>query len=331
MSSDPVAPPQSEKPVPQRIFRLPREIGILGALAFMVLVLAVFIPQFRDLQNIVNITRNFSFVGIVAMGMTLVILTGGIDLSVGSVWGMTAVIVAFLLTHGWPVPLAILASLLAAAGIGLMNGLCITRLKMSPFVPTLATLSIARSFALIVTHGRPISIFGDEYQSFLWLGGGDIFGIPNPFIIFCVTAIFFWILLSRTVWGRYVYAVGGNERTARLTGLHVDRLKIIVYILSAVVAGVAGLVQYSYLSSVTADLGTGEELAVIAATVIGGANLAGGEGTVLGTVIGAIILEVLRNGLLLFGIDPYWQGVFVGAVIILAVSIDYFRKLFRRE
>ena len=330
MSPDAVAPPQPEKAVPQRTFRLPREIGILGALGLMVLVLAVFIPQFRDLQNIINITRNFSFVGIVAMGMTLVILTGGIDLSVGSVWGMTAVIVAFLLTHGWAVPLAILVSLLAAAGIGLMNGLCITRLKMSPFVPTLATLSIARSFALIVTHGRPISIYGDEYQTFLWLGGGDIFGIPNPFIIFCVTAIFFWILLSRTVWGRYVYAVGGNERTARLTGLHVDRLKIIVYVMSAVVAGIAGLVQYSYLSSVTADLGTGEELAVIAATVIGGANLAGGEGTILGTVIGAIILEVLRNGLLLFGIDPYWQG-FVGAVIILAVSIDYFRKLWRRE
>jgi ribose transport system permease protein len=331
MSSETVAPPPPEKAVPQRIFRLPREIGILGALGLMLLVLAVFIPQFRDLQNITNITRNFSFVGIVAMGMTLVILTGGIDLSVGSVWGMTAVVVAFLLTHGWPVPLAILVSLLAAGGIGLMNGLCITRLKMSPFVPTLATLSIARSFALIVTHGRPISIFGEEYQSFLWLGGGDILGVPNPFIIFCLIAAFFWILLSRTVWGRYVYAVGGNEKTARLTGLRVDRLKIIVYILSALVAGVAGIVQYSYLSSVTADLGTGQELAVIAATVIGGANLAGGEGTVLGTVIGAIILEVLRNGLLLFGIDPYWQGVFVGAVIILAVSIDYFRKLFRSE
>jgi ribose transport system permease protein len=331
MSPDAVAPPQPEKAVPQRVFRLPREIGILGALGLMLLVLAVFIPQFRDLQNITNITRNFSFVGIVAMGMTLVILTGGIDLSVGSVWGMTAVIVAFLLTHGWPVPLAILVSLLAAGGIGLLNGLCITRLKMSPFVPTLATLSIARSFALIVTHGRPISIFGEEYQSFLWLGGGDILGIPNPFIIFCVIAAFFWILLSRTVWGRYVYAVGGNEKTARLTGLRVDRLKIIVYILSALVAGIAGIVQYSYLSSVTADLGIGQELAVIAATVIGGANLAGGEGTILGTVIGAIILEVLRNGLLLFGIDPYWQGVFVGAVIILAVSIDYFRKLFRHD
>jgi ribose transport system permease protein len=331
MSPEAVAPPHPEKAVPQRTFRLPREIGILGALGLMLLVLAVFVPQFRDIQNITNITRNFSFVGIVAMGMTLVILTGGIDLSVGSVWGMTAVIVAFLLTHGWPVPLAILISLLAASGIGIINGLCITRLKMSPFVPTLATLSIARSFALIITHGRPISIFGDEYQSFLWIGGGDIFGIPNPFIIFCVTAVFFWILLSRTVWGRYVYAVGGNERTARLTGLRVDRLKIIVYILAALVAGIAGLVQYSYLSSVTADLGTGEELAVIAATVIGGANLAGGEGTIPGTVIGAIILEVLRNGLLLFGIDPYWQGVFVGAVIILAVSIDYFRKLLRHD
>jgi ribose transport system permease protein len=331
MNPEAAAPPDTEKAPRRRTFRLPREIGILGALVLMLLVLTVCIPQFRDIQNITNITRNFSFVGIVAMGMTCVILTGGIDLSVGSVWGMTAVIVAYLLTHGVPVPLAILISLLAACGIGLLNGLCITRLHMSPFVPTLATLAIARSFALIITHGRPISIFGEEYQSFLWIGGGDIFGVPNPFIIFCIVSLFFWILLSRTVWGRYVYAVGGNERTARLTGLRVDRLKIIVYILSALVAGIAGLTQYSYLSSVTADLGTGEELAVIAATVIGGANLAGGEGTVLGTVIGAIILEVLRNGLLLFGIDPYWQGVFVGAVIILAVSIDYFRKLLRQD
>jgi ribose transport system permease protein len=331
MNSEAATPPIPQTPVPSRKFALPRETGILGALVLMLVVVAVFIPQFRDVQNLTNITRNFSFVGIVAMGMTLVILTGGIDLSVGSVWGMTAVIVAFLLTHGWPIPAAIFLSLLAACGIGLLNGLCITRLKMSPFVPTLATLAIARSLALIITHGRPISIFGDEYQKFLSIGGGDILGIPNPTIIFCVVAIFFWILLSRTVWGRYVYAVGGNERAARLTGLRVDRLKIIVYILSALVAGIAGLVQFSYLSSVTADLGTGQELAVIAATVIGGANLAGGEGTILGTVIGAIILEVLRNGLLLFGIDPYWQGVFVGAVIIIAVSIDYFRKLLHHD
>ncbi len=331
MNDESVAPPQAHPKVRQRLFKLPREIGILGALLLMILVLAIQIPQFREIQNLTNITRNFSFVGIVAMGMTAVILTGGIDLSVGSTWGMTAVIVAALLTAGWPVPLAILTGLVGAAGIGLINGLCITRLNMSPFVPTLATLSIARSLALIITRGRPISIFGDEYQFFLWIGGGDILGVPNPFIIFLLIAGLFWVLLSRTVWGRYVYAVGGNERAARLTGLRVDRLKIIVYILSAMVAGIAGIIQVSYLSSVTADLGTGNELAVIAATVIGGANLAGGEGTIIGTVIGAMMLEVLRNGLLLFGIDPYWQGVFVGAVIILAVSVDYFRKLLRRE
>src|SRR5258707_13722403 len=166
---------------------------------------------------------------------------------------------------------------------------------MSPFVPTLATLAIARSFALIVTHGRPISIFGDEYQSFLWIGGGDIFGIPNPFIIFCIVSVFFWILLSRTVWGRYVYAVGCNDRTARLTGLRVDRLKIIVYILSALVAGIAGITQYSYLSSVTADLGTGEELAVIAQTVIGGANSAGGDSNLLRAGIRRDIFEGLSE------------------------------------
>src|SRR5258708_10555140 len=195
-----------------------------------------------------NITRYFSFVGIVDMGMTCVILTGGIDLSVGSVWGMTAVVVAYLLTHGFPVALAILISLLAAAGIGLLNGLCITQLKMSPFVPTLATLAIARSFALIVTHGRPISIFGDEYQSFLWIGGGDIFGIPNPFIIFCIVSVFFWILLSRPVWCRYSYPVCGNGRTARLTGLRFVRVTMIVYIFSPLVPATAVITQSTSLS-----------------------------------------------------------------------------------
>lgn len=333
MNPEPAAPPPviERRPIRSSKLKLPREIGILGALALMLLVLAVFIPQFRAIGNLTNITRNFSFVGIVALGMTMVILTGGIDLSVGSIWGVSAVVTASLLTGGWPLIAAIVTGLIVAAAVGLLNGLCITRLHMSPFVPTLATLSIARSLALIITRGRPISIYGQQQEAFLWIGGGDILGVPNPFILFVIMAVIFWILLSRTVWGRHVYAVGGNERTARLTGLNVDRLKVVVYVLSAICAGIAGVVQVSYLSSATADLGTGEELAVIAATVIGGTNLAGGEGTILGTVVGAIILEVLRNGLLLFGVDPYWQGVFVGAVIILAVSVDYFRKLWRSE
>lgn len=308
-----------------------RELGVFIALLVMVVVLAIGVPQFHDPSNLVNITRNFSFVGIVSLGMTLVIITGGIDLSVGSVWGVTAVIVATLLSRGWPLPTAIIAGLLCAAVVGLFNGLCITKLMMSPFVPTLASLSIARSLALIITRGRPISDFGPSTEAFLKIGGGDLFGIPNPVIIFVVMGLIFWALLSGTVWGRHVYAVGGNERAARLTGLNVNRLKLTVYILSSVCAGIAGIVQASYLSSVTANLATGQELFVIAAAVIGGTNLAGGEGSIPGVVIGAIILEVLRNGLLLFGIDPYWQGVFVGAVIVLAVSIDYLRKRFGRE
>lgn len=302
-----------------------REFGSLAALIIMIVIIAAFIPQFRQIENVINVTRNFSFVGIVAMGMTLVILTGGIDLSVGSVWAMTAVLAAFLMSIGWPMVAAIAVALLAAAGVGLFNGLCITRLNMSPFVPTLASLAIARSLALVITRGRPISSFGPQQDAFLWIGGGSVFGVPNPVILFVIVAVIAWIVLSRTVWGRRVYAVGGNEKAARLTGLNVSRLKVTVYMISSLCAGLAGIVQASYLSSVTASLATGQELSVIAATVIGGVNLAGGEGTVFGVVIGTVMLEILRNGLLLFGIDPYWQGVFVGAIIIIAVSIDRFR------
>ena len=303
-----------------------KEVGSLSALIIMLLVLTIAIPQFGQWGNIVNITRNFSFVGIVALGMTLVILTGGIDLSVGSVWGMTAVLTASLMSSGWLMIPAVLVGLLGASAVGLFNGLCVTRLNMSPFVPTLASLSIARSLALIITHGRPISSFGPQTDAFFWIGGGDIAGVPNPFILFVVMAIIFWIVCSRTVWGRRVYATGGNEKAARLTGLNVRQLKVSVYVISALCAGIAGVVQASYLSSVTASLATGQELSVIAATVIGGVNLSGGEGTIFGVVIGTIMLEILRNGLLLFGIDPYWQGVFVGAIIVIAVSLDRLRK-----
>jgi ribose transport system permease protein len=317
--------PKTGQSVLSRILAV-REFGSLAALIFMVVIIAVSIPQFRQLENIINVTRNFSFIGIVAMGMTLVILTGGIDLSVGSVWAMSAVLAASLMSQGWLMIPAICVALLAATLVGFFNGLCVTRLNMSPFVPTLASLAIARSLALVITRGRPISSFGPQQDAFLWIGGGSIFGVPNPVVLFIVVAAILWIVLSRTVWGRRVYAVGGNEKAARLTGLNVRRLKVTVYIISSFCAGLAGIVQASYLSSVTASLATGQELSVIAATVIGGVNLAGGEGTVFGVVIGTIMLEILRNGLLLFGIDPYWQGVFVGAIIIIAVSIDRFRQ-----
>src|ERR1700732_1374950 len=173
-----------------------REGGTLAALILMALVIAVAIPQFRQLENMVNITRNFSFVGIVAMGMTLVILTGGIDLSVGSVWGMTAVLTAFLMSNGWLMLPAILTGLLAAAVVGLFNGMCITRLNMSPFVPTLASLSIPRALALIITHGRPISKFGPQQTAFYWLGGGGIAGVPESLILFFLFAAHFLVFFT---------------------------------------------------------------------------------------------------------------------------------------
>ena len=308
-----------------------REAGIVAALVLMVALLAAVSPEFRTADNLLNNARNLSFVGVVALGQAMVMITGGIDLSAGSVWGLTTVSTAALMAQGWPTPLAVGAGLGIAALFGLFNGLCVTKLRMPPFVPTLATMSIARALALVITRGKSINDFRPENDPFFGLGGGDTFGLPNPFLLFLALAVLAWVVLERTVFGRQLYAVGGNERAARLSGLDVDRLKIAVYVISAVTAGIAGVVEVSYLSSAIANQGLGKELSVIAAAVIGGTALTGGEGTVLGVFVGTVILEVLRNGLVLLGTDAYWQGIFVGGVIILAVFIDQLRKgLWRR-
>jgi ribose transport system permease protein len=301
------------------------------ALLIMVVLLSAVSPELRTADNLLNNARNLSFVGIVALGQAMVMITGGIDLSAGSVWGVTAVTTAALMEQGWPTVLAVGAGLGLAALFGLFNGLCVTKLRMPPFVPTLATMAIARALALVITRGKSINDFRPEGDLFFGLGGGDTFGLPNPFLLFLVLAVIAWVMLDRTVFGRQLYAVGGNEKAAKLSGLEVDRLKLAVYVISAVLAGLAGIVEVSYLSSAIANQGLGKELSVIAAAVIGGTALTGGEGTVLGVFVGTVILEVLRNGLVLLGTDSYWQGIFVGAVIILAVFIDQLRKgLWRR-
>ncbi len=231
-----------------------------------------------------------------------------------------------MLQAGWPSVVAIPLGLSIALGFGAFNGFCITRFRMPPFVPTLATLSIARGLALVITRGHPIFNYGPDGKTFLQIGAGNLLGVPNPVVIFAVIALSVWFFLKKTIWGRYIYAIGGNERAASLTGLRVSELKMFVYLSSAFLAGLAGIVEASYLSSVTASLATGNELNVIAATVIGGTDLTGGQGTVPGVVIGTVILELLRNGLLLLGVDPYWQSVFVGLVIVVAVLVDNLRK-----
>lgn len=309
-----------------------RETGIAFAIVIMVAVLAILAPSFLSADNVSNNARNMSFVGIAVLGEALVLIIGGIDLSVGSIWGVTAVASAALMGYGLSTPVAIAGGLSVAALFGLFNGLCITLLRMPPFVPTLATMSIARATALMITRGRSIDEFRPIGDSFFELGGGSILGVPTPFVLFAVLSVIMWVLLDRTIFGRRLYAIGGNETAARLSGIDVDRMKIAVYVLSALFAGLAGLVEVSYLSSAIANQGTGKELNVIAAAVIGGTNLMGGEGTILGVFFGAIILEILRNGLVLIGTDAYSQGIFVGLVIIIAVFIDQLRKgVWRRK
>jgi ribose transport system permease protein len=313
-----------------RLFRS-RETGIVIALVIMVAVLSIAAPEFRTTDNLLNNARNFSYVGIVTIGQAMVMITGGIDLSVGSVWGVSAVTTAALMADGWPTILACGGGLVVAALFGLFNGLCVTKLRMPPFVPTLATMAIGRALALVITRGHSINDFRPFGDPFYELGGGDTFGLPNPFIIFLAFTAVAWLVLTRTVFGRQLYAIGGNEKAARLSGLEVDRVKISVYVISSILAGIAGIIEVSYLSSAIANQGLGKELNVIAAAVIGGTALTGGEGTVFGIFVGTVILEVLRNGLVLIGTDSYWQGIFVGAVIIIAVFIDQLRKgLWRR-
>src|SRR5471030_492312 len=284
-----------------------RETGIIGALLIMIVALSIFAPNFASVDNLLNDTRNLSFVGIVVLGQAAVMITGGIDLSVGSVWGLSAVASAAMMQAGMGVVPACVLTLLIAASVGLFNGFCVTKLRMLPFVPTLATMSIARALALVITRGKAIDGFRPDGDAFFALGGGDILGLPTPFVIFVILAIIAGVVLKRSVYGRQLYAVGGNERAAMLTGL-------------------AGIIEVSYLSSAISNQGLGKELSVIAAAVIGGTALSGGEGTVIGVFVGTVILEVLRNGLILLGTDAYWQGVFVGSVIVFAVFIDQLRN-----
>jgi ribose transport system permease protein len=328
-ASDKPAGPAARQSFLSRILRS-RETGIISALVIMFVGLTIFAPDFASPNNMLNDARNFSFVGIVVLGQAMVMITGGIDLSVGSVWGLAAVSSAAMMNAGLgPIPACFLALVISGV-VGLFNGLCVTKLRMPPFVPTLATMSIARALALVITRGHSIDNFLPFDSTFFNLGGGQSFGLPNPFIIFVVLSVIAGIVLTRTVYGRQLYAIGGNERAARLTGLEVDRLKISVYVISSVTAGLAGIIEVSYLSSAISNQGVGKELSVIAAAVIGGTALTGGEGTILGVFVGAVILEVLRNGLVLLGTDAYWQGVFVGSVIVLAVFIDQLRKGFWR-
>ncbi|WP_265519956.1 ABC transporter permease [Nitratireductor luteus] len=288
--------------------------------------LSVLTDTFATERNLFNVTRNFAFVAIIAIGMTTVIASGGIDLSVGASVVLSAVVVGATMEAGFPLWAAALFAIGAALLVGLVNGILIAFVGMPPFVVTLGMLSFARSMALVLSNNKMIYEFGPDHDLLLWLGGGSTFGIPHPVIVLVILTAVMSFVYNWTRWGQHVFAIGGNENAAVLTGIPVRGMKVSVYMFSAFTAGIAGILMVGWLGSVTTNLGTAMELTVIAAAVIGGANLAGGEGTVFGAVVGALLIEVIRNSLILLGISTFWQGAFIGCFIVIAVAFDRVRS-----
>jgi ribose transport system permease protein len=283
--------------------------------------------SFSSSQNLFNVTRNFAFVAVVALGMTIVIISGGIDLSVGSTLCLSAMVLAILMNAGNPLWLSALAAIGAALVVGLINGLLIAYLRIPSFVVTLGMLSLARSAAMVLSNNKMVYQFGPDEKLLFWLGGGSTWGIAHPVIALALLALATGAVLRWTRWGTHIFAIGSNEKAAELTGINVRGLKVSVYMCSAFFAGLAGVLEAGWLGGVTTNLGQSMELTVIAAAVIGGANLMGGAGTIFGSVVGAALIEVIRNSLILLGISTFWQGAFVGSFIILAVAFDRIRAL----
>jgi ribose transport system permease protein len=289
------------------------------------LVLSFMTDTFATPQNLFNVTRNFAFVAIIALGMTVVIISGGIDLSVGSTLCISAMVLAVVMNAGFGLASGIGGALGAALLIGAINGYLIAYIRIPPFVVTLGMLSVARSAAMVLSNNRMIYQFGPDEKALFWLGGGSTLGVANPVIALVLLTVITGLMLKWTRWGTRVFAIGSNQHAALLTGVPVRRLKVSVYMFSSLTAGIAGILEAGWLGGVTTNLGQSMELSVIAATVIGGANLMGGSGTVFGAVVGAALIEVIRNSLTLLGISSFWQGTFVGSFIVLAVAFDILR------
>lgn len=312
---------------------------VLIALVIACIYLSLATNTFATPTNLYNVTRNFTFTAIIALGMTLVIITGGIDLSVGSALVLCSMVLGVVMHAGFSIYVGIAASVGVAILIGGFNGVLVAYLGMPAFVVTLGMLSVARSLAMVASNNTVVYQFGPDQKELLSLGGGSIrlaawgwdIAIANPVIYMIICALLTGYVLRWTRFGRHVFAIGGNEQAAILTGVPVRPIKVAVYIISSLTAAVAGILQTGWLGAITTNLGAGLELQVIAAAVIGGANLAGGIGTAFGAVIGAALIEVIRNSLTLLGINAFWQGTFIGGAILLAVLFERVRSFRRRD
>ena len=302
----------------QRTLRM-RESAIFLALLGIMLVITIVAPQFATSGNIYRVSRQISFVAIAALGVFTVILTGGIDLSLGSIIGISGVISGLCMASGMHYLLAIVIGLITGCAVGTINGLLVSYVGITPFIVTLGMLSVARGSIWIITKGWPVENIDDRI---LALGQGDTFGIPLPVIIMVIVSIIVHFFLRSTVFGRRVYAIGGNEEATRLSGIDVKKIKCLVYTISGLMAAITGIMLVARFNSAQTSSGDGWELDAIAAAVIGGASLQGGAGSVVGVLIGAAIMGVIRNGLVLMKVSAYWQTAIMGLIIILAAVID---------
>lgn len=293
-------------------------IGVLSV------ILAILSPYFLTVQNLSSVARQTAVINIMGLGMTLIMIAGGIDLSVGSVLAFAGICGTMLLRDGVPLLPAIGGAMLAGAAWGLLNALLITLLKVTPFIATLGTMGAARGLTLVMTKGLPVV---NLPGSFGRLGDGNFFRIvPVPLAILIALALLTGFILKYTRLGRYAYAMGSNLEAARYAGVPVDRYRVLIYVFGGALTGLAGMIEFSRLMTGQPTAGQGYELSVIAAVVIGGASLSGGEGTVTGTVAGAFLMGLISNGSNLLGVSPFWQEVLIGMVIVLAVAVDEFRK-----
>lgn len=296
--------------------------SLIGLIVFSVIV-AFINSRFMTTSNILNILRQTSINAVIATGMTFVILTGGIDLSVGSILGFSGAVAAMMLASGVDSIIAIPVALIVGLVVGALNGVLISKGKLQPFIVTLATMTMLRGATLVFTDGKPIGTgFEANSKLFAWFGNGYVLGIPVPIIVIIVTFLVALFVLTQTKIGRYVYALGGNEEATKLSGIRTDKVKIFVYAISGMMAALAGIIITSRLSSAQPTAGSGYELDAIAAVVLGGTSLAGGTGTIVGTMIGALIIGVLNNALNLMDVSSYFQMLAKGSVILLAVLLD---------
>lgn len=334
MSTTTHAPAETTAPAAPKRFDLGqfvRKYLIVLILIGLVLLLTLLTDgTFIRTQNLINVVRQVSAIGIIAAGMVFVIITLGIDLSVGAIVAMSAVVASSMAQTvaasvikypglDVPVVVPILVGLAVGAAAGCLNGVIITRFKIAPFIATLGMMTAGRGIALIYSGGRPISSLKEGFN---WLGQGDVVGIPVPILLFAIVVVFTSVLLNRTRFGRYTFAIGGNEQAARVSGINIDRVKLGIYTLIGLLSGLAGMLLAARIGSGNPQLGTGIELDVIAATVIGGTSFTGGVGTIWGSVVGALIIGVINNGLDLLNVSPFMQQVVKGVIIVGAIIID---------